>query len=152
MSFFSQSRKLPSAPTSGESSPRGSPRGSPAINRRNSPREVTSQIPVKKSTPGSPATGRKKPAPLLRSRSREFMDAVKKFEGGKLPEKLLKTVDEERKAVEDHLAQCENDLIEIREFVVRTQDDFQNIRGQTKRLRNSLSELRDLNRTAFARR
>lgn len=72
------------------------------------------------------------------------MDAVKRFEGGKLPEKLLKTVDEERKAMADHLAQCENDLIEIREFVVKTQDDFQNIRDQTKRLRNSLSELRDL--------
>lgn len=151
MSFFSQSRKLPSAPASGESSPRGSPRGSPAISRRNSSRDVTSQIPVKKN-PGSPATGRKKPAPLLRSRSREFMDAVKKFEGGKLPEKLLKTVDEERKAMGDHLAQSEKDLVEIREFVVRTQDDFQNIRGQTKRLRNSLSELRDLNRTALARR
>ena len=36
------------------------------------------------------------------------MDAVKKFEGGKLPEKLMKTVDEERKAIGDHLAQCEN--------------------------------------------
>lgn len=149
MSFFSQSRKLPSAPTSKESSPRSSPRGSPAISRRNSRRDAISQIPVKK-TPGSPAT-KQKPAPLLRSRSREFMDAVKKFEGGKLPEKLLKTVDEERKAMEDHLSQCEKDLNEIRDFVVRTQDDFQKIRGQTKRLRNGLSELHDLNRTALAR-
>ena len=79
------------------------------------------------------------------------MDAVKKFEGGKLPEKLLKTVDEERKAVEDHLSQCEKDLKEIKEFVLRTQDDFQRMRGQTKKLRNNLSELHDLNRTALTR-
>lgn len=149
MSFFSQSRKLPSAPTSKESSPKASPKGSPRISSRNSPRDGISQIPVKK-TPGSPAT-KPKPAPLLRSRSREFMDAVKKFEGGKLPEKLLKTVDEERKAVEDHLSQCEKDLKEIREFVLRTQDDFQRMRGQTKKLRNNLSELHDLNRTALTR-
>ncbi|KAL9987842.1 hypothetical protein ACROYT_G002212 [Oculina patagonica] len=149
MSFFSQSRKLPSAPTSKESSPKPSPRGSPAISSRNSPRDGISQIPVKK-TPGSPAT-KQKPAPLLRSRSREFMDAVKKFEGGKLPDKLLKTVDEERKAMEDHLSQSEKDLKEIREFVLRTQDDFQRIRGQTKKLRNNLSELHDLNRTALTR-
>lgn len=146
MSFFSQSRELPSAPTSRESSPKGSP----SMSKRNGPREVTSQIPVKKNA-GSAANGTKKPAPLLRSRSREFMDAVKKFEGGKLPEKLLKTVDEERKAMEDHLTQCEKDLIEIREFVVRTQDHFQKLRGETKRLRNSLSELHDLNRTTLAR-
>lgn len=120
------------------------------MTKRNSSREVTSQIPVKKN-PGSVTNGTKKPAPLLRSRSRDFMDAVKKFEGGKLPEKLLKTVDEERKAMEDHLTQCEKDLIEIREFVVKTQDDFQKLRGQTKRLRNSLSELHDLNRTTLAR-
>lgn len=79
------------------------------------------------------------------------MDAVKKFEGGKLPDKLLKTVDEERKAMEDHLSQSEKDLKEIREFVLRTQDDFQRIRGQTKKLRNNLSELHDLNRTALTR-
>lgn len=79
------------------------------------------------------------------------MDAVKKFEGGKLPDKLLKTVDEERKALEEHLSQCEKDLKEIREFVVRTQDDFQRIRGQTKKLRNNLSELHSMNRTAITR-
>lgn len=79
------------------------------------------------------------------------MDAVKKFEGGKLPEKLLKTVDEERKAVDDHLSQCENDLKEIREFVARTQEDFQRIRGQTKKLKSGLSELHVLNRSALAR-
>ena len=116
---------------------------------RKIPREGISQIPVRK-TPGSPAT-KQKPAPLLRSRSREFIDAVKKFEGGKLPDKLLKTVDEERKALEDHLTQCENDLKEIREFVVRTQDDFQRMRSQTEKLRNNLSELRDLNRTTLTR-
>lgn len=76
------------------------------------------------------------------------MDAVKKFEGGKLPEKLLKTVDEERKAVENHLVRCEDDLKEIREFVTRTQEDFKGIRGQTKKLRNSLNELHDLNRNS----
>ena len=107
------------------------------ISPRNSSREG-SQIPVRKNS-GS------KPAPLLRSRSREFMDAVKKFEGGKLPEKLLKTVDEERKAVEAHLESCESDLKEIREFIARTQEDFKGIRGQTKKLRNNLSELRALN-------
>lgn len=146
MSFFStQTRKLPSTPSSRESSPRSSPK----IGRHGSFRGSSSQIPVR-NEPGSPAS-KPKHAPLLRSRSREFMDAVKKFEGGKLPEKLLKTVDEERKAVEDHLSQCENDLKEIREFVVRTQDDFQRIRGQTKKLRNGLSELHDLNRISFAR-
>lgn len=149
MSFFSQSRKLPSAPTSREASPRSSPRASPAITSRKSPRD-SSQIPVKKNNPGSPAT-KPKPAPFLRSRSREFMDAVKKFEGGKIPEKLLKTVDEERKAVDDHLSQCENDLKEIREFVARTQEDFQRIRGQTKKLKSGLSELHVLNRSALAR-
>lgn len=119
------------------------------ISSRKNSREGISQIPVKTSS-GSPAT-KQKPAPLLRRRSREFMDAVKKFEGGKLPDKLLKTVDEERKALEDHLSQCEKDLKEIREFVVRTQDDFQRIRGQTKKLRNNLSELHSMNRTALTR-
>jgi len=79
------------------------------------------------------------------------MDAVKKFEGGKLPEKLLKTVDEERKAVENHLVACENDLQEIREFLARTQEDFRGIRGQTKQLRNNLSELHNLNRNTSIR-
>lgn len=139
MSFFTQSRKLPASPTTKDSSPTGSPKGSPMATTRSN-----SQIPVRK-TSGS------KPAPLLRSRSREFMDAVKKFEGGKLPEKLLKTVDEERKAVENHLVACENDLQEIREFLARTQEDFRGIRGQTKQLRNNLSELHNLNRNTSIR-
>lgn len=76
---------------------------------------------------------------------------VKKFEGGKLPEKLMKTVDEERKAIGDHLAQCENDLREIREFVARTQEDFQKIRSQTRKLKNEVNELRDFNKMALKR-
>lgn len=79
------------------------------------------------------------------------MDAVKKFEGGKLPEKLMKTVDEERKVIGDHLAQCENDLREIREFVARTQEDFQKIRSQTRKLKNEVNELRDFNKMALKR-
>ena len=109
------------------------------ISARNSLREG-SQMPIRKTPAGS------KPAPLLRSRSREFMDAVKKFEGGKLPEKLLKTVDEERKVLEKQLVSCENDLKEIREFIARTQEDFKGMRGQTKKLRNNLSELHNLSR------
>ena len=73
------------------------------------------------------------------------MDAVKKFEGGKLPGKLLKTVDEERKAIENHLVTCEDDLKEIREFLVRAQEDFKEIREQTKKLRKNLNELHNLN-------
>ena len=101
----------------------------------------SANIPVQKNSTS-------KPAPLLRTRSRDFMDAVKKFEGGKLPEKLLKTVDEERKAIENHLVECEDDLKEIREFLARTQVDFKEIRGQTKKLRNNLNELHNLNRSA----
>ena len=137
MSFFNQSRKLPSPTTSKDPSPKGSPKGSPMIATRKNPRE-SSQIPVRKNS------GSSKPAPLLRSRSREFMDAVKKFEGGKLPEKLLKTVDEEKRAVENQLAACENDLIEIRKFIDKTKEDFKGVRSQTKKLRSNLSELHNL--------
>ena len=137
MSFFNQSRKLPSPTTSKDPSPKGSPKGSPMIATRKNPRE-SSQIPVRKNS------GSSKPAPLLRSRSREFMDAVKKFEGGKLPEKLLKTVDEEKRAVENQLAACENDLIEIRKFIDKTKEDFIGMRSQTKKLRSNLSELHNL--------
>lgn len=141
----SQPRKLPLRPSSRESSPMSSPR----IGKRNSLRGSSSQIPVRKDS-GTP-TNKAKPAPLLRTRSRDFMDAVKKFEGGKLPEKLMKTVDEERKAMGDHLAQCENDLREIREFVARTQEDFQKIRSQTRKLKNEVNELRDFNKMALKR-
>lgn len=98
----------------------------------------SSNIPVRKNSTS-------KHAPLLRTRSRDFMDAVKKFESGKLPEK---TVDEERKAIENHLVACEDDLKEIRVFLARTQEDFKEIRGQTKKLRNNLNELHNLNRSA----
>lgn len=74
------------------------------------------------------------------------MDAVKKFEGGKLPEKLMKTVDEERKAMHDHLVSCENDLKEIRDFIASTQEDFKDIRGRTKQLRTGINDLRNMNR------
>ena len=141
----SQPQKHPSRTSSRESSPTSSPR----LGKRNSLRGTSSQIPVRKD-PGTLAN-KAKPAPLLRTRSRDFMDAVKKFEGGKLPEKLMKTVDEERKAVGDHLAQCEYDLREIREFVAHTQDDFQKIRAQTRKLKNGVNELRDLNKMALRR-
>lgn len=46
------------------------------------------------------------------------MDVVKKFEGGKFFEKFMKMVDEERKVMYDYFVLCENDLKEIRDFIV----------------------------------
>lgn len=130
MNFFAQRRQLPSPSASNSSSPKESPRS----NHKNN-----SQIPVK-------INSTSKPAPLLRSRSRDFIDAVKAFEGGKLPEKLMKTIDEERGATHNRLASCEKDLKEIRDFIVRTQEDFKSIRGQTKAMRNGVDDLHNMSR------
>lgn len=130
MNVFAQRRQLPSPSASNSSSPKESPRS----NRNNN-----SQIPVKINSTSNPA-------PLLRSRSRDFIDAVKAFEGGKLPDKLLKTISEDRSATYHRLASCENDLKEIRDFIVRTQEDFKSIRGQTKALRNGIDDLHNLSR------
>lgn len=40
---------------------------------------------------------------LFRIRLCDFMDVVKKFEGGKFFEKFMKIVDEERKVIGDYL-------------------------------------------------
>ena len=82
MNVFAQRRQLPSSSASNSSTPKESPRS----NRNNN-----SQIPVKINSTSNPA-------PLQRSRSRDFIDAVKTFEGGKLPDKLMKTISEERSA------------------------------------------------------
>ena len=132
-----QPRKLPTTPSAPESNVRDSAK----ISSRNKRREI-SQIPVRRTSESS----KTKPAPLLRNRSREFMDAVKKFEGGKLPEKFLKTVDEEKKTKEERMLKCDNDLKELREFLGRTEDDFQGIRRRTEKIRKSISELHALNK------
>lgn len=127
MNVFAQRRQLPSSSASNSSTPKESPRNN------------NSQIPVKINSTSNPA-------PLQRSRSRDFIDAVKTFEGGKLPDKLMKTISEERSATYHRLASCENDLKEIRDFIVRTQEDFKSIRGQTKALRNGIDDLHNLSR------
>lgn len=127
MNVFAQRRQLPPSSASNSSTPKESPRNN------------NSQIPVKINSTSNPA-------PLQRSRSRDFIDAVKTFEGGKLPDKLMKTISEERSATYHRLASCENDLKEIRDFIVRTQEDFKSIRGQTKALRNGIDDLHNLSR------
>lgn len=102
MSFFLQFCKFFLVFVFGELSLRGSLRGSFVISRRNSLRDVIFQILVKKNF-GFLVIGRKKFVLLFRSRLCEFMDVVKKFEGGKFLEKFLKIVDEERKVMGDYL-------------------------------------------------
>lgn len=160
--YGSKQRKLPSPPTSSKTSPKSgrSQWRTPTLSRTASQEKIayvsgipkasnltsseTNGLRNSTSTAKAQKPGKSRP-PLVKSRSREFIDAVKMFEGGKLPEHILKSVDEENQMREEkRIGDCEQELWKIRRSLEQTEEDYKTMRLATERIKFHLSEMHSL--------
>ena len=110
-----------------------------------SPPSATSQDVIGAQKPTKVAKGGRGKPPLVKARSREFIDVVKQFEGGRLPDRVLRSVDEERQMKDERrLKDCEEQLREISRHLDETEEEYQEMRMATERIKFHLSEVHSL--------